>query len=213
MQEIVCPNCGKAFTIDAAGYAEILKQVHNDEFEKAIKERLSVAETDKKNSIEIAVARKDNEVENLKMQLENLKSGQEIAIKEARLKIQEEFQEEIKLKDEEIARYKEFKAKLSTKMVGETLEQHCEIEFNKLRATGFSRAYFEKDSDAKGGSKGDYIFRDYDTEGNEYISIMFEMKNESDETATKKKNETAADELFKQVALENRPYSRMIVYC
>jgi len=197
MQEIVCPNCGKAFTIDAAGYAEILKQVHNDEFEKAIKERLSVAETDKKNSIEIAVARKDNEVENLKMQLENLKSGQEIAIKEARLKIQEEFQEEIKLKDEEIARYKEFKAKLSTKMVGETLEQHCEIEFNKLRATGFSRAYFEKDSDAKGGSKGDYIFRDYDIEGNEYISIMFEMKNESDETATKKKNEDFFKELDK----------------
>lgn len=197
MQEIVCPNCGKAFTIDAAGYAEILKQVHNEEFDKAIKERLSAAEAEKNSSIELAVGKKENEIENLKMQIANLKSGQEVAIKEARMSIKEEFELEIKQKDEEIARYKEFKAKLSTKMVGETLEQHCEIEFNKLRATAFTKAYFEKDSDAKSGSKGDYIYRDYDDEENEYISIMFEMKNESDETATKKRNEDFLKELDK----------------
>ena len=93
------------------------------------------------------------------------------------------------MKDDEINRLKDFKQKLSTKMVGETLEQHCEVEFNKLRATGFQNAYFEKDNDSRGGTKGDYIFRETDEEGNEIISIMFEMKNENDETSTKKRNE------------------------
>jgi len=93
------------------------------------------------------------------------------------------------MKEDEIERLRDFKQKLSTKMVGETLEQHCEVEFNKLRATGFQNAYFEKDNDATGGTKGDYIYRETDEEGNEIISIMFEMKNENDETATKKKNE------------------------
>ena len=95
----------------------------------------------------------------------------------------------IRMKDDEIERLRDFKQKLSTKMVGETLEQHCENEFNKLRATGFQNAYFEKDNDSRTGTKGDYIYRENDEEGNEIISIMFEMKNENDETATKKRNE------------------------
>jgi hypothetical protein len=100
-------------------------------------------------------------------------------------------------KDEQIAYYKDFKLRQSTKMLGETLEQHCEIEFNRLRATGFMNAYFEKDNDARTGSKGDYIFRESDDEGGEFISIMFEMKNEADATATKKKNEDFLKELDK----------------
>ena len=118
----------------------------------------------------------------------------EMELKEKSLK--EDFRRElehvakdVKLKEEEIVRLKDFKQKLSTKMIGETLEQHCEIEFNKLRATAFQNAYFEKDNDASGGTKGDYVFKETDQNGNEIVSIMFEMKNEGDETATKKKNE------------------------
>jgi len=103
----------------------------------------------------------------------------------------------IKLKDEEIALRKDMKLKLSTKMIGETLEQHCEAEFNKLRATGFQNAYFEKDNDSRTGSKGDFIYRETDDSENEVISIMFEMKNEGDETATKKRNEDFFKELDK----------------
>ena len=109
----------------------------------------------------------------------------------------EQFELELKAKDEAIAFYKDFKAKQSTKMVGESLEQHCEIEFNRLRMTAFPRAEFGKDNDAKTGSKGDYIYREYDENGIEILSIMFEMKNENDETATKKKNEHFFKELDK----------------
>jgi len=112
----------------------------------------------------------------------------------AKLQSKEEI---IKYKEEEIARVKDMKAKLSTKMIGETLEQHCETEFNKLRATAFQNAYFEKDNDARSGSKGDFIYKETDEAGNEIISIMFEMKNEGDETATKKKNEDFFKELDK----------------
>lgn len=120
--------------------------------------------------------------------------------KNAQLKeqtLKESYEEKLKGKDEQIAYYKDFKAKQSTKMVGETLEQHCEIEFNKLRATGFQNAYFEKDNDAKSGSKGDFIFKEFSDDGTEFISIMFEMKNEMDETATKHKNEDFFKELDK----------------
>lgn len=109
----------------------------------------------------------------------------------------DQFELELKAKDEAIAFYKDFKAKQSTKMVGESLEQHCEIEFNRLRMTAFPRAEFGKDNDAKTGSKGDYIYREYDENGIEILSIMFEMKNENDETATKKKNEQFFKELDK----------------
>jgi hypothetical protein len=197
MQEIICPNCGKAFTIDASGYSEILKQVHDKEFDKALKDRLELAEKEKISAIQLAQSQKDIEIQKLKGDLEAKQQSEELAIKEAVMKYRGEIEEEIKKKDQEIAYYKDFKAKLSTKMVGESLEQHCEIEFNKLRATGFPNAYFEKDSDSKGGSKGDYIFRDSDDGGHEYISIMFEMKNENDTTATKKKNEDFLKELDK----------------
>lgn len=204
MQEIKCPNCGKAFTIDAAGYSEILKQVHDREFDKELQERLKIAEQEKSAAIALATAQKDieigkkaNEVTELKAALEVQKQTASVTAIEAVSKVKEELEESLRQKDLEIAYYKDFKAKLSTKMVGETLEQHCEIEFNKIRAAGFPNAFFEKDSDAKSGSKGDYIFRDFDDSKTEFVSIMFEMKNESDATATKKKNEDFFKELDK----------------
>ena len=109
----------------------------------------------------------------------------------------EKYETEIKFKNDEIERLKDYKLKLSTKMIGESLEQHSEIEFEKLRATGFKAAYFEKDNKVKSGSKGDYIYREYDSDGNEFISIMFEMKNEADTTSTKKKNTDFLKELDK----------------
>lgn len=137
----------------------------------------------------------------------------ELAEKEFKLReqsLKEQYENQLRFKDEEIEHYKDFKAKLSTKMVGESLEQHCEIEFNRLRATGFQNAYFEKDNDAKSGSKGDYIYRDRDSEGGEFISIMFEMKNEMDTTSTKKKNEDFLKELDKDRREKNCEYAVLV---
>ncbi len=153
---------------------------------------------------ELEIAKLVNENKNALVEKDNcinqLKNEKALIEKEYLLKensVREQYESQLRFKDEEIERYKDFKAKLSTKMLGETLEQHCEIEFNKLRATGFRSAYFEKDNDIKSGSKGDYIYRDYDNDGNELISIMFEMKNESDTTSAKKKNEDFLKELDK----------------
>lgn len=142
-----------------------------------------------------------------------LTNESELAEKEFKLReqsLKDQYENQLRFKDEEIERYKDFKAKLSTKMVGETLEQHCEIEFNRLRATGFQNAYFEKDNDAKSGSKGDYIYRDKDSEGGEFISIMFEMKNEMDTTSTKKKNEDFLKELDKDRREKNCEYAVLV---
>lgn len=302
MHEIICPHCNKAFKIDEAGYAEILKQVRDKDFERQLKERLDLAEKDKINAIDLATAKisselekaslvkdaeikelkvrldasdatkrlavsealsavekdrdvisneltrtkqemsaasklaevtllnelqksrsiKDAEIHDLKAKLDASSMMQKLAVTEAvtlvekerdelkngfqRLEleknlaeksIKEKYETQLKDRDDHIERLKDLKAKLSTKMVGETLEQHCDFEFNKIRSTAFSRAYFEKDNDAKNGSKGDFIFRDFDDVGNEIVSIMFEMKNENDETATKKRNEDFLKELDK----------------
>lgn len=233
MNEIICPHCKKAFKIDEAGYADILKQVRNQEFEQELHERLEMAEKDKlsairlaeeitKNELQANVTAKDTELAKLQAKIESTEIEKKLAVTEAVNKVEKERDEltnklenkdtekqllesslkseyeiRLKSKDEEIALYKDMKAKLSTKMVGESLEQHCETEFNRLRATAFPNAYFEKDNDASSGSKGDYIYREVDADGNEIISIMFEMKNEGDETATKKKNEDFLRELDK----------------
>lgn len=276
MNEIICPSCKKAFKVDEAGFADILKQVRDHEFEHELKNRLNLAEKEKESAVKLAEAniknalqeqlsKKDQELSELRAksnsdlaeklaakerEINELKSqserslAEQLAKKEAEIadmkskiqhaeidkkltvgeairaiekerdmlasdlkiketetqllekSIREQFtnqlsvkDELIKLKDEDIARLKDYKQKLSTKMIGETLEQHCEAEFNKLRATAFQNAYFEKDNDARGGNKGDFIYRETDEAGNEIISIMFEMKNENDETATKKRNE------------------------
>lgn len=123
---------------------------------------------------------------------------------------EEQYAQQLRTKDDEIAFYKDFKAKQSTKMVGESLEQHCLIEFNKLRMTAFPKAYFEKDNDASGGTKGDFIFRESDDDGNELLSIMFEMKNELDETATKHKNEDFFAKLDKDRREKNCEYAVLV---
>jgi len=262
MNEIICPNCKKAFKVDEAGFADILKQVRDHQFEEEIQNRLKLADKEKESAIQLAeaniinsvqdqLAKKDKELTELKAQsdlalakklniketeitqlkakIENVEVEKKLAVNEAVQKVEKErdnlandlktkelekqnlesslkqqFSTElhnkdaiIKYKDDEIARFKDMKLKLSTKMLGETLEQHCETEFNKLRATAFQKAYFEKDNDSKSGSKGDFIYRETDEAGNEIISIMFEMKNEGDETATKKRNEDFLKELDK----------------
>lgn len=262
MNEIICPNCKKAFKVDEAGFADILKQVRDHQFEEELQNRLTLAEKEKESAVKLAeitvknslqeqlaakdkqlaelkalnevalvekVTQKDAEIAELKARMDKIELEKKLAVTEALQKIEKErdalandlktkdlekqtlesslkqqFAAElqsrdaiIKYKDEEIARVRDMKAKLSTKMLGESLEQHCETEFNKLRATAFPRAYFEKDNDAKSGSKGDFIYRETDEAGNEIISIMFEMKNEADTTATKKKNEDFFKELDK----------------
>jgi len=226
MHEITCPHCGKAFKVDEAGYADILKQVRDREFESDLHERLEssveLAKAKLAAELEKETAHKDIEIERLKADLKTADISKKLELKEAlgvvekerddlkrnldtkdaeqkflETSIKEKYETQIKDRDDAIERLKDMKAKLSTKMVGETLEQHCEIEFNRLRATGFPNAYFEKDNDASSGSKGDYIFRDSDDSSTEFVSIMFEMKNESDTTATKKKNEDFFKELDK----------------
>lgn len=246
MQEIKCPNCGEVFAVDESGYAQIVKQVRDKEFEKELKRReddfagmkeselklarmeqkeefnkqlskkeaeisekdkvigqlkaqISGSETEKKLAVSEVVNAKEKELSKKEAEIEKLKSQLSNKTTESELKaqsMQRQYEERLKLKDEQIEYYKDFKARQSTKMVGESLEQHCLTQFNSLRMTAFPNAYFEKDNDAKTGSKGDFIFRE-EVEGVEFISIMFEMKNEMDETATKHKNEDFLKELDK----------------
>ncbi len=215
MNEIKCSKCGNVFKADDAGYADIIKQARNIEFENELREREARYRADLARAVELAVAnarndlqkdiaKKDVLIAEQKAQLEGAEIKKELAIQKAMETLAKEkegivikYEAELKSNSEMIAYYKDMKARQSTKMVGESLEQHCEIEFNKLRATGFQNAYFEKDNDAKSGSKGDYIYRETGADGAPIISIMFEMKNEQDTTATKKKNEDFLNELHK----------------
>lgn len=315
MHEIICPHCGKAFKIDEAGYADILKQVRDGDFERQLHERLELAERDKRNAIELVQTRaagelqkaaatkegeiqelkarleagdvarklavsealstvererdalanelekakhdkltatelaearhaselqreaaaKDVEIQGLKAKLDAIEVAQRLAITEAVSTVEKErdllksglertelekqlaekslkdkYETQIKDRDDAIERLRDMKARLSTKMVGETLEQHCETEFNRIRSMAFPKAYFEKDNDARTGSKGDYIFRDSDETGTEIVSIMFEMKNESDRTATKNKNEDFLKELDKDRTEKGCEYAVLV---
>ena len=253
MQEIKCPKCGEVFQVDESGYAAILKQVRDSEFNKEVLSHKAQFEAEKENAIKFSkleaeknfaevVNKKDAEITELKNKLQtfdidkklelseleaklNIKLAEKensisklqnekiLTEKESQLKeqsIKEQYEAQLRFKDEEIERYKDFKARLSTKMIGESLEQHCETEFNKLRATAFQKSYFEKDNDAKTGSKGDFIFRDYDEEGNEFVSIMFEMKNEADSTSTKKKNSDFLKELDKDRSEKQCEYAVLV---
>lgn len=168
--------------------------------------KIKAFETEKDLEVNRAVSAVERERDNFKLQLAAKENERQLV--ESNLK--EKYAAELKAKDEQIAYYKDFKARLSTKMLGETLEQHCETEFNKLRATAFPQAYFEKDNDSRTGSKGDYIFRENDESGNEIISIMFEMKNENDQTATKKHNEDFLKELDKDRCEKNCEYAILV---
>lgn len=315
MREIKCPHCGKTFTIDEAGYADIAKQIRDSEFEEQLHERLELAEQDKQNALALAEAKaagafqkaaaakeaeiqdlkaridagdaqqklavtealvavekerdslagalekakqekqsavelveaklsvelqktalgKDAEIQDLKARLATTEVSQKLAITEAVSVVEKErdefksglakvelekqlaekslkdkYETQLKDRDDAIERLRDMKAKLSTKMVGETLEQHCEVEFNRIRATAFPRAYFEKDNDARTGSKGDFIFRDSDESDIAIVSIMFEMKNENDTTATKKKNEDFFKELDKDRTEKGCEYAILV---
>ena len=233
MNEIQCPHCSKAFKVDETGYANILKQVYDHEFENQLNERLTQKEREQASELKLAKMDADSAIQNLKaekeVEIERLRStirekessvqatvdkavremekerdNLKNDLKNSKLEkensenlLKDKYKTQIRDRDEAIERLKDMKAKLSTKMVGETLEQHCENEFNKLRSTAFQTAYFDKDNDASSGSKGDYIFKDHEENGTEIISIMFEMKNEMDTTATKRKNEDFLQELDK----------------
>jgi len=197
MQDITCPHCSKAFKIDEAGYAAILKQVRDSEFDKQLQERLELAEEAKKTAIELAVIEALRPVEKKCDDLKNDLKTSQLEQKLAENEVKYEYETKLKIRDDEISRLRDMKARLSTKMLGETLEQHCEVEFNRLRSIAFPNAYFEKDNDTRSGSKGDYVFRDLDAAGTEIVSVMFEMKNEADGTATKKKNDDFLKELEK----------------
>lgn len=204
MNEIICPHCHKAFTIDEAGYADILKQIRDKEFKRDVEEKLERAEEDKRNALKLAEAKYESEslklVADKESQINELKSANAALVLEktmAETDLKAKYEYEIKDREAQIERLRDMKLQLSTKMLGETLEQHCQIEFDRIRATAFPRAYFEKDNDASTGSKGDFIFRDGDDAGNEIVSVMFEMKNEGDDTKTKKKNEDFLKELDK----------------
>lgn len=188
MNDIKCPKCNEVFKVDQAGYADILKQVRDEEFAQALKKELEQAERLKQSEIQNAQAEKDIVIERLQSALNNTETAKELAITKAVQEVETQKNNELRIKEEELAYYKDYKLKQSTKMVGESLEEHCEIEFNKIRATGFQRAYFEKDNAVVDGGKGDYIFKDFSEDGTEFVSIMFEMKNESDNTEDKKKN-------------------------
>lgn len=165
-----------------------------------LKSSLSNKDTEKQLEISEAERKKDNELAEKITQIQELSSEIKLKNRERELNersLKSKYEEQLKVKDDEIERLRDFKQRLSTKMVGETLEQHCSIQFNQYRMTAFPNAYFEKDNDAKTGSKGDFIYKDFSYDGTEYISIMFEMKNESDTTVTKHKNEDFFKELDK----------------
>ena len=246
MQEIKCPNCGKIFQVDEAGYAAIVKQVRDSEFARELAEREDIYKNEKVSAVRLAVSDKEREfaeakskleqeIARLKSDIELSKAGTELAVRDAvqnrdsriselenqivlkdaewELKeksLAEKYDGELRRKEDELAYYKDFKLRQSTKMVGESLEQHCEIEFNKLRATAFQHAYFEKDNDDRGGTKGDYIYREASEDGVEFISIMFEMKNEMDATATKHKNEDFFKKLDKDRNDKNCEYAVLV---
>ena len=178
-----------------------------------LKNKLESFDKDKQLEINEIINKKDSELAQRDNEIIRLKGQKDLDEKEFQIKeqhLKNKYEVQLQCKDEEIARYKDFKARLSTKMLGETLEQHCEISFNQLRPMAFQSAYFEKDNDAKEGSKGDYIFKDFDSDGNEFISIMFEMKNEADTTSTKKKNEDFFKELDKDRKQKNCEYAVLV---
>ena len=246
MHDLICPHCSKAFKIDESGYADIMKQIRDREFDAELQKRLALAEQEKRTAIELVkaqlsqalareAAQKDQLIERLKAQIGSHDLSQKLAINEAiqsmaserdRLAVKleqskvekqlaeaalkDKYETQLKDRDEAIERLRDMKARLSSKMLGETLEQHCENEFNRLRASAFPNAYFEKDNDARGGSKGDYVFRELDPDGLEIVSIMFEMKNESDRSASKNRNEDFFKELDKDRQEKSCEYAVLV---
>ena len=239
MNEIVCPHCNTAFKVDASGYAEILKQVHDKDFEKQLGERIKALESNNKLATELAVSKAkvalEKERDKLKAELEKTQMAQKLALAHALAEVtrerdriqgdldranleklrgetalQTQHAKELQVREEHIKHLRDMRLRLSTKMLGESLEQHCENEFNRIRPSAFPRAYFEKDNDSNNGTKGDYVFKDADDTGTEIVSIMFEMKNESDSTDKKKKNEDFFKKLDKDRTEKGCEYAVLV---
>ncbi|MBO5435635.1 DUF2130 domain-containing protein [bacterium] len=225
---IVCPHCKQVFDLNEDAASHIREQIRTEAFEKELNDKVELvkktAEIDTKSRVTEAVMKERDKYETCladfnrnisdlntqlakaEAELKTIRAENELALKQSEMTVKELYLEKVsdleaqlKAKDCELGYYKDLKTKMSTKMIGETLEQHCETEFNKIRMAAFPRAEFGKDNTVSrdSGSKGDYIFREYDENGVEIISIMFEMKNEADTTATKKKNEHFFKELNK----------------
>ena len=246
MNEIRCPNCGKVFQVDEAGYAAIVSQVHNEQFEKEVadraaavrremeasgktaltelamkherelaakdqeilrlKEGAKAAGTEKELAVKMAVQEKETEIMALRGQIEQEKQAAEI--REQGMK--ESHKAEVARLKSEVAQYKDFKMRQSTKMIGESLEQHCLTSFNQVRMMAFPHAYFEKDNEVVEGTKGDFVFREDTEDGLPLLSILFEMKNEADATAVKHKNEDFIDKLDKDRKKKNCEYAVLV---
>jgi hypothetical protein len=180
---------------------------------EALKAKLRGAETETRLAVSEAISEKEKELADKALSITELEGKLESKAAESELReksLKDQYESALKMKDEQIEYYKDFKARQSTKMVGESLEQHCQNQFNQIRMTAFPKAYFEKDNDARTGSKGDFIFRESSDDGTEFISIMFEMKNEMDETATKHKNEDFFKELDKDRKEKNCEYAVLV---
>lgn len=192
-QELLAKKDQEINELKLKSKSDLVEEVSKkDEKIRELQSKIEQSETAKKLEVATAVNQIEKERDQLVNSLKNKETEQELLEKSLKQQFTNDLSAKdqlLKLKDDEIERLKDYKQKLSTKMLGESLEQHCEIEFNKLRATAFQTAYFEKDNDASGGTKGDYIFKEMDNQGNEIVSIMFEMKNENDSTSSKKKNE------------------------
>lgn len=210
MKKIRCPHCGEEFKPTRSGYDLILQQVRNEEFQNEIAEYRRTIEDEKALAIKEARAQimHSSQVSISQLQ-ETLRKAERDS--ERRIRDMEDYyKRRLREKDEEILEIRDFKARQSTKMIGESLEAHCETEFNRLRSAGFPNAYFEKDTDIKSGSKGDYIYREFDDSGVEILSVMFEMKNECDLTKTKHKNEDFFKELDKDRRQKKCEYAVLV---
>ena len=221
MNEIVCPHCQKAFKVDESGYAEILKQVHDKDFEKQLAERISALKDVNTLATELAVINAKSALETertlLQAELKGSQMAQQLAVTNALAEatkkhddIQKDLSTKLQLSEQTIEHLRDMKLRLSTKMLGETLELHCETEFNRIRTTAFPHAYFDRDNDATGGSKGDYIFEEEDEVGTKIVSIMFEMKNENDDTDRKRKNEDFFKKLDKDRTEKGCEYAVLV---
>jgi hypothetical protein len=213
-QEQLSKKQNEIDVLEAKSKSELIQEVSKkDTTIKDLESKLQQADIEKKLVLQTAVSgleKEKNQLENDVKLKEAEKENLEKSLKEDFRRELDHVAKEVQLKDEEIARLKDYKQKLSTKMIGETLEQHCEIEFNKLRATAFQNAHFEKDNDASQGTKGDYIYKEADINGHEIISIMFEMKNENDQTATKKRNEDFFAKLDKDRIAKGCEYAVLV---
>ena len=235
MKELKCPHCGNVFTVDESDYAALIGQVRNAEFERELGRRIHELEQNQRVREEASEARRKAEdqakqtqlqlqLQQLQSQLQQAEQQKELAVAQVRQKATESYMkkeqelaeaktqwaEQLKAAQEQVAYYKDLKLRQSTKMVGETLEIHCSTLFNQLIRPLMPNAYFEKDNEVVEGTKGDFVFRDKSDDGVEYVSIMFEMKNENDETATKHKNEDFLAKLDSDRKKKNCEYAVLV---